>query len=86
MKFDAVTFLGFAAAVLTTGSFFPQVIQTWKTRSARDLNLKMFVMLTVGIGLWFLYGVCIGEWPIIIANAVGVVNAATILYFKFRFG
>jgi MtN3 and saliva related transmembrane protein len=86
MSHVLVTILGFSAAVLTTGSFFPQVVQTWRTRSAKDLNLFMFLMLTVGIGLWLLYGIFIGSWPVILANAVGVVNASVILSFKIRYG
>lgn len=86
MSETAVTVLGFAAAVLTTGAFLPQAWKTFKTRSARDLSLNMFLMLNAGIALWLVYGICIGQWPVIIANAVGLANAALILGFKLRFG
>ena len=81
-----VTAVGFTAAVLTTFSFFPQVVQTWRTKSAKDLNLGMFLMLTVGIVCWLVYGILLGEWPIIAANTLGALNSSIILFFKLRYG
>ncbi|MHC5035868.1 MAG: SemiSWEET family sugar transporter [Planctomycetota bacterium] len=86
MGLEITTVLGFAAAVLTTSAFFPQVVQTWRTRSAKDLNLKMFLLLTVGIFLWLVYGIAIGEWPVIVANTVGLLSSLTMLVFKIRYG
>jgi MtN3 and saliva related transmembrane protein len=34
------------------------------------------------VALWLLYGIAIGEWPIIIANAFTTALAATILVTK----
>ncbi len=81
-----VDLLGFSAGVLTTLSMLPQVIQTWRTRSAADLNLKTFLMLATGLLLWLLYGVCLGAWPLIVANGVGFALAATVVWFKLRYG
>jgi MtN3 and saliva related transmembrane protein len=86
MKADAVTIIGFAAAFLTTASFLPQVVRTWRTRAARDLSLPMFLMLSTGLALWLLYGILLGRWPLILANGAGLTGALTILYFKLRFG
>jgi MtN3 and saliva related transmembrane protein len=44
--------LGLIAGVLTTISFLPQVIKTWRSRSAKDLSLGMFGMFSAGIFLW----------------------------------
>lgn len=78
--------IGSIAATLTTLAFVPQVIQTWKSKHARDLSLGMFSMFTTGVVLWLIYGLMIGSWPIIIANAITAALAGTILYFKLRFG
>lgn len=77
--------IGFAAAACTTIAFLPQVIRTWKRRSAADLSLGLFSILTTGIALWLLYGILIVDWPIIVANGFTLVLVATILYFKLRF-
>jgi MtN3 and saliva related transmembrane protein len=83
---DAVTFLGMAAGTLTTISFLPQVIRTWKTRSAKDISAGMFMLFCAGIFLWILYGVSINSLPVIITNIVTFILAFIILVLKLRNG
>jgi MtN3 and saliva related transmembrane protein len=78
--------LGFAAAALTTGAFVPQAVKTIKSRNTSDLSLAMYVIFTIGIVLWLLYGLRLGSWPMICANTVSLVLAATILGLKLRYG
>ncbi len=85
MNFDATTALGFAAATLTTAAFLPQVIKTWRTRQTRDISLGMFLVLCIGICLWLVYGILRGDLPLILANAVTLVPAGTILVFKLKY-
>jgi MtN3 and saliva related transmembrane protein len=85
IKMDTLTVLGLIAGGLTTASFLPQVIQTWTTRSVRDLSYWMIVMFWIGIGLWLLYGLGIGSLPIIAANAVTILLVSLLLVMKLRF-
>lgn len=78
--------LGLAAATLTTGAMLPQVIKAWRTRRTEDISLTMFLMLEVGIILWLVYGLVIGETPVIAANAVAILLVSTVLVLKIRFG
>ncbi|MDP2697072.1 SemiSWEET transporter [Thalassospira sp.] len=84
MTFETV--LGLLAGSLTTIAFLPQVIRTWRTRSTADISLGMFLVLCTGIALWFVYGLMMGDWPVIIANGLTFILAATILFFKLRHG
>lgn len=79
------TWVGIAAAVLTTAAFAPQAIQAWRTRSTRDVSLPMFLMMVGGIVLWLVYGLLIGDLPLILANAVTLLLAGSILVAKIRF-
>ena len=74
--------VGTSAAVLTTAAFVPQVWLTWKTRDTRGISLGMYSIFTIGVALWLLYGVLLGAWPIVIANSVTLVLAASILLAK----
>ncbi len=85
MNFDATTALGLAAATLTTAAFLPQVIKTWRTRQTRDISLGMFLVLCLGICLWLVYGILRGDLPLILANAVTLALAGTILAFKLKY-
>jgi len=77
--------IGYAAGTLTTLAFLPQVIKTWRSQSAKDISLSMFLMFCVGVFLWIVYGVLNSDPPVIIANVVTLALASIILGFKFRY-
>ena len=79
------TWIGMAAAVLTTAAFAPQAFQAWQSRSTKDVSLAMFTMMVAGIILWLVYGILINDIPLIAANAVTLVLAGAILVAKIRF-
>ncbi len=74
--------LGYLAATLTTASFVPQAVLTLRTRDVSGISLGMYSAFTLGVALWLAYGWQLGEWPIIIANALTLALAATILATK----
>ena len=78
--------LGYVAAVLTTLAFVPQAAKTIRSRDTSGISLGMYVVFTIGIVCWFGYGLVLGSWPMILANAVTFVLAAVILGLKLRHG
>ena len=72
-----VTLLGLIAGTLTTFAFVPQVVKTWRTKSAGDLSIGTMSMICTGVFLWLLYGLFVGDVPIIAANAVTLVLVVT---------
>ena len=81
-----VNSLGYVAAALTTIAFVPQAVRAIRSRDTGAISLWMYVTFTVGIALWFVYGVLLNAWPIILSNAVTFGLAATILALKLRHG
>ena len=77
--------VGYLAAALTTCSFIPQAWLTFRTRDVRGVSLGMYSVFTLGVALWLAYGVMLAAWPIVIANAVTLTLAATILGMKLRY-
>jgi len=78
--------VGYAAGVLATAAFVPQVVKTFKERSTRDISLGMYVLFCAGVCLWLLYGLLIDSWPVIVSNAVTLVLAGAVLILKLRHG
>lgn len=76
--------LGLFAACLTTSSFLPQAIRIWRTRSARDVSLAMYLMMAAGNSLWLTYGALIGSVSMIFANATCLMMVASVLALKIR--
>ncbi len=77
--------IGYIAAVLTTSSFVPQAWHTFRTRDVSGISLGMYSVFTVGVACWLAYGLLIGAWPVVIANAITLALAATILTMKLRY-
>ena len=80
-----IEIIGLIAAFLTTAAFNPQAYKTWKTKDVSGLSLPMFSMFTVGILMWFAYGVLTNSLPIILANAVTGILSIMLLVFKIKY-
>lgn len=80
-----VTLIGFLAAACTTVAYLPQAIKVIRTRHTKDLSLIMYIVVTIGLLLWFIYGVFITDWPMILANGVTMLFTFTILVMKLKY-
>ena len=77
--------VGSSAACLTTISFVPQAWHSFKTRDVSGISLGMYSVFTIGVALWLTYGLLMGAWPIVIANAITLILAMAILTMKLWF-
>jgi len=77
--------IGSVAAVCTTGAFVPQVVRVWRLKSAQEISLATFSAFAVGTFVWLVYGLVIGSLPVILANAVTLVLALTIVLLKLNY-
>lgn len=82
---NLVEWVGGLAGTLTTIAFIPQVMKTWRSGSAEDISLFMFLLFSTGVALWLIYGIAIGSVPVIAANAVTLTLASSILALKIRY-
>ena len=80
-----ITYIGFFAAFCTTIAFLPQAIKVYKTKSTKDISLYMFLIFTVGVLSWLIYGLIINDLPIIFANTVTLILSIFILAYKIKF-
>lgn len=81
---DLAGLIGYPAATLTTLAFVPQALHSWRTRDLSGISLPMYALFTLGVALWALYGWLIGSLPIIVANAITLALAASVLWLKVR--
>lgn len=82
---DWISVLGFVAATLTTGSFLPQTMKVIRSKCTKDLSFGMYLLLVIGLFSWIVYGIFVGSWPVIIANAVTLIFASIILFLKIKY-
>jgi len=80
-----IDILGWIAGTLTTIAFFPQLLKTWTTKSAKDVSLVMMVTFCVGVFLWLVYGLAIDAMPVVVTNSVTLILALLILILKIKY-
>ena len=81
----AIQILGLTAGTITSFTFIPQVIQIWKTKSAKDLSIVMLLLLILGVSMWLIYGILVKDAAIIYTNSMVLAMSLIMLFFKFKF-
>lgn len=84
MKNLLIFAVGFGAAIGTTAAWFPQVVRTWNTRSARDFSWGYLSLFIMGVFLWTMYGVLRRDLVIIIANGITLLLVISVGLVKAR--
>jgi MtN3 and saliva related transmembrane protein len=79
---STTTLVGVCAGSLTTLSFVPQVVKSWRRRSVADLSLTMLLAFAAGVLLWCVYGIMTAAWPIVATNAVTLALAVGLIVMK----
>ncbi|MCX6691107.1 MAG: SemiSWEET transporter [Methanoregula sp.] len=82
---DTITLTGYIAGTLTTISFLPQVIRSWKTKSTHDISFAMLALFGLGMLLWATYGFWLNSLPIILANVITFGLIIVLLAMKIRY-
>lgn len=81
-----VPYIGLAAAFVTTVCWLPQAIRIIRTRDTRAISLSAYGAFALGIGLWLVYGIALGDLPLILSNTVTLALQLTIVGLKLRYG
>ena len=80
-----VDILGYSAGFITSLTFLPQVIKTWKEKSAKDISLMMFIIAAVNEVMWIVYGVLLNNWVIILTNSIVLTMSLIMIFLKLRY-
>jgi len=67
------THIGLIAGTLTSIAAVPQLVKTLRTRHARDISIWQPLLLAIGVALWMIYGMMIGDLPLILANIIPLI-------------
>ncbi len=82
---DFIELFGFFAGVLTTAANVPQVLTTYRKRSAEGLSFRMLFLLSSGLLAWLTYGILRHDLPIMLTNGCGAALALALLAMKLKF-
>ena len=82
---SGIEILGYAAGAVTAFTFLPQVVKTWKEKSAKNVSLLMFIIAFVNEVMWIAYGVLSNNWVIISTNVVMITMCSLMIFLKLRY-
>ena len=85
MNETIIEIIWFIAAFWTTASFLPQALQTIKTKDTKALSLPMYILFTFWVFMWLIYWIWVMSYPVIIANAITLILAWIILWYKIKY-
>ncbi|MBC8480969.1 MAG: SemiSWEET transporter [Candidatus Actinomarina sp.] len=74
---------GYFAAFFTAVSFLPQAIKTVRTRETAGLSLLTYLFLFLGSLSWFIYGLHLNDYPLMVTNSLTTIFTGIILYLIF---
>lgn len=71
--------IGSLAALASMVSFSPQAWKIIKSRRTDGISAATYSITVAAFALWVAYGAMIGEWPLIVSNAVCLALSGFIL-------
>lgn len=87
MIFDALQLAG--GAIMSFGQI-PQILQIIRTKSAKDLNLKTYIMMLTGILLMEIYAVNLvfhgSGGAFLITNSISLLASAIMVFLILKYG
>ncbi len=65
--------------------YYPQAYKIWKTKSSKDISIPAFIIFSSGTTTWFVYGLVIKDFPIIVGFVLGVIGSLSVLILSIKF-
>lgn len=80
-----VTLIGLIAVFTSTVSLIPQLYQTYKTKSAKDLSILMLINFVICSLSWVIYGILTDSISVLITNIIMTISSIALLIFKLKY-
>ena len=71
--------LGVTGSLIVCGSVIPQIIRTYRTKSAHDLSIAYLTSLMTGMLMLMAYSIYIGDFVFIFGNVLSILSIGTLM-------
>jgi MtN3 and saliva related transmembrane protein len=87
MEIDGIllTILGTLAGIFILSGWVEQIITGYKTKSLKDVSKYLMILISVGAGLWLIYGFIVEDVFIIGTNLTAIALMMAVLIMKRRY-
>ena len=82
------TILGWLVSVVgvATGiAYVPQAVRIWRRRSSDDVSIVTYALFLGGQLVYLVYGIRIGQWPLIVGMAANIAGSIAVIGSALRF-
>lgn len=76
---DILISLTIVFGVLMSFGYFAQTYKIVKRKNAADVSIWAYLLFSLGIIVWLIYGVSINSLPIIVSNIVYLIGALSVM-------
>ncbi len=77
--------IGCVAGICTATCFLPQTLQTLKSHEVEGLSATSYVIYSLGMLCWLIYGTYLSSVQMIIFNLISLIFALAVLYMIVRY-
>ena len=85
MDFMTLEFLGYLGGLLIAIALAPQLIKTWKTKSAKDLSLLWTMISLIGLILYGIYAALNSVYPLLTFAIIESIMVIVLVLLKVRY-
>jgi MtN3 and saliva related transmembrane protein len=85
--------LGVTGSLIVCGSVIPQIVRTYRTKSAHDLSIAYLAILMTGILMLMVYAIYIRDFVFIFGNTLSILSVGILMglwkryrYRRFTYG
>lgn len=78
-------YVGYLAGTMGTICWIPQAWRAWSTRDTSGLSLAANLMFLLTVSLWLIYGLMVGDMPLILANFCALLIVISIVLAKLKY-
>ena len=77
--------IGILATILTTVCCVPTIVKIWKSKRTDGLSIWQLISLEIGIFLWAIYAMNIGDNLLVTANVIALMLNSILIYLKIKY-
>lgn len=85
VRYASADAIGVVGIIGTLGMRVLQLLRTLKTRSVAGMSSASWILLTLNVAAWGLYGLLAGRWPLVVTSAVALASATALLLVSHNF-
>ena len=83
---EILSILAAVFGIISSLGYFSQVYKIIKRKSSADVSLATYIIFSITVFIWFLYGISLNNFALIITNIITLIGAFSVIvtYFKYK--